>query len=231
MVKKLFIILFLLPLFLMAEENYIPQSEQCTYENDKLWIQTINYCPEGYVHCHLMLYVSINKENGQFNVMRGETLNIGKNINAQGMQFYDNKYNYVIADNEPITMEIFNKKNREFIKSIPLRYCSDETVIRDNPQPEYPKSSLLNQEQGTVKLKILVGTDGIPLTVDIVQSSGFDNLDNIAKKTVLEKYQFKPKQKNGKNIRTIYQLKIHFTLPKNVENISGSLKLYSPHNA
>ena len=63
-----------------------------------------------------------------------------------------------------------------------MRYCSNETVIRDNPQPEYPKSSLLNQEQGTVKLKILVGTDGIPLTVDIDQSSGFDNLDNIAKK-------------------------------------------------
>ena len=44
--------------------------------------------------------------------------------------------------------------------------------------PEYPRSSLRNEESGTSALSIRVSNTGKILGVDLVKSSGFPNLDN-----------------------------------------------------
>jgi len=44
-------------------------------------------------------------------------------------------------------------------------------------KPEYPRSSLRNEEQGTVDIKLIIGTDGRVVDAVIEKSSGFKDLD------------------------------------------------------
>ena len=48
----------------------------------------------------------------------------------------------------------------------------------------YPRDSLINREQGTVILRVLVGTDGKPQAVEIEKSSGYLRLDRAARDAV-----------------------------------------------
>jgi protein TonB len=52
-------------------------------------------------------------------------------------------------------------------------------------RPEWPRSSLLNEETGTVKLAVLIGADGSVTDVKIEKSSGFKELDNAVKTQLL----------------------------------------------
>jgi protein TonB len=60
----------------------------------------------------------------------------------------------------------------------------------------YPPESLRNHEQGTVMLRVLVGTDGIPQTVEIAKSSGWSRLDRAARDAVTH-WSFHPAIRNG----------------------------------
>lgn len=68
-------------------------------------------------------------------------------------------------------------------------------------EPLYPKSALRRGLQGTLKIKIFIGKDGIPLKSEILQSSGHSVLDNSAIDAV-KKWMFK---KN--NISEFYVVK------------------------
>jgi protein TonB len=57
-------------------------------------------------------------------------------------------------------------------------------------KPEYPRASLVNEEQGTVVLSLLVGTDGKVSDSKVEKSSGFKNLDKAAMK--ISQCKFKP---------------------------------------
>ncbi len=48
----------------------------------------------------------------------------------------------------------------------------------------YPRDALQAHQQGTVVLRVLVGTDGLPQTVEVEQSSGSRSLDNAARDAV-----------------------------------------------
>ena len=61
----------------------------------------------------------------------------------------------------------------------------------------YPKSSLMNEETGTVSLSVLVGTDGNVVESRIDQSSGSKTLDKAAVK-IYASCKFKPSVKDGK---------------------------------
>lgn len=64
-------------------------------------------------------------------------------------------------------------------------------------KPEYPPSSLRNEEQGTVRIQFLVGLDGQVADSKIDKSSGFRSLDAAAKKA-LSLCKFKPGMIDGK---------------------------------
>ncbi|MBR7799001.1 energy transducer TonB [Undibacterium fentianense] len=61
----------------------------------------------------------------------------------------------------------------------------------------YPKSSLMNEETGTVTLSILVGADGNVMDSKVDQSSGSKTLDKAAVK-IYSTCKFKPAVKDGK---------------------------------
>ncbi len=70
------------------------------------------------------------------------------------------------------------------------------TLDAKNCKAEYPKASLINEEQGDVKMAFLVGADGNVVDSKLEKSSGFKNLDKAAMKA-LSACKFKPGTKDG----------------------------------
>ena len=66
---------------------------------------------------------------------------------------------------------------------------------------EYPKASLMNEEQGTVSMSFLVKADGTVADSKVDKSSGFKNLDKAAIKA-LSACKFKPGTKDGQPAET-----------------------------
>lgn len=71
-----------------------------------------------------------------------------------------------------------------YAANIALAY---ETIV----EPRYPQASMRNGEHGTVLLRVLVGTDGLPQQVDIARSSGHPRLDRAAREAV-QRWRFRP---------------------------------------
>jgi protein TonB len=65
-----------------------------------------------------------------------------------------------------------------------------------NCKAEYPKASLINEEQGDVTMSFLVGADGNVVESKVDKSSGYKNLDKAAIKA-LSACKFKPGTKDG----------------------------------
>jgi periplasmic protein TonB len=64
-------------------------------------------------------------------------------------------------------------------------------------KPEYPKSSLRNEETGTSTISFLIGVDGRVMDSKVTKSSGFRDLDKAAQ-LALGKCRFKPAMNEGK---------------------------------
>ena len=70
-----------------------------------------------------------------------------------------------------------------------------------NCKAEYPKSSLMNEEQGLVSMSFLVTADGRVVDSKVEKSSGFKNLDKAAVKAI-SACKFKPGTKDGAAAQT-----------------------------
>jgi protein TonB len=70
--------------------------------------------------------------------------------------------------------------------------------VRRSEEPEYPQVSRRLGEQGSVVLQVLVGTDGRVIDTKLLQSSGFDRLDQAAIAGVKANYRFIPGTVGGK---------------------------------
>mgnify|MGYP001609905970 CR=1 FL=1 len=81
-----------------------------------------------------------------------------------------------------------------------------------NPRPVMPYLSRQRGESGAVKLRVKVGTHGEPLHVAIVKSSGFERLDQAAKKTVAEQWRFTPKRIDEIAVEGEVEFSIQFKL-------------------
>lgn len=66
---------------------------------------------------------------------------------------------------------------------------------------DYPKASLMNEEQGTTSMSFLVNADGSVAESKLEKSSGYKNLDKAAMKA-LSSCKFKPGTKNGAPAQT-----------------------------
>lgn len=86
-------------------------------------------------------------------------------------------------------------------------------VLR-NPPPSYPAEAVRGGITGTVELEILVGTDGKPLDVLIVRSSGNRALDQAARRVVLQRWLFQPATENGQAVQARGRVPIEFKLDK-----------------
>jgi protein TonB len=63
-------------------------------------------------------------------------------------------------------------------------------------KPDYPREALMNEEQGTVRISVLVATDGSAKQVKVKKSSGSKSLDKAASKA-FGLCSFKPALKDG----------------------------------
>lgn len=66
---------------------------------------------------------------------------------------------------------------------------------------EYPKASLMNEEQGIVSMSFLVAADGSVVDSKLEKTSGFKNLDKAAIKSI-SACKFKPGTKDGAPAQT-----------------------------
>ena len=76
---------------------------------------------------------------------------------------------------------------------------------------EYPKTSLMNEEQGTTSASFLVNADGTVAESKIEKSSGFKNLDKALVKG-LTSCKFKPGTKDGAPAQTWTKVDYAFKL-------------------
>ena len=80
------------------------------------------------------------------------------------------------------------------------------------PAPGYPRRALKQRLTGTVLLQVLVGIDGRPLEVSVMQSSGHRELDDAARTQVLRRWSFQPATRNGQAVQAIGMVPIEFAL-------------------
>lgn len=80
-----------------------------------------------------------------------------------------------------------------------------------NPPPEYPKLLRDNNITGTVIIKVQVQANGLPQTVLIQQSSGYQLMDNAAVKAV-QKWKFIPAIENNQPTTGWVEFPVHFLL-------------------
>lgn len=80
------------------------------------------------------------------------------------------------------------------------------------PPPKYPREAVREGAQGTVMLRVLVGTDGTPLEVSIDRSSGNKFLDREAKQHVLKSWRFRPAMRDGVAVQAYGLVPIDFSL-------------------
>lgn len=80
------------------------------------------------------------------------------------------------------------------------------------PAPPYPGIAARRGIEGSVLLKILVGTDGKPLDVVISRSSGHKVLDDAARRFVLENWRFKPAMHEGRAVQAHGLVPIEFKM-------------------
>jgi protein TonB len=79
-------------------------------------------------------------------------------------------------------------------------------------EPDYPAQSRQLGEQGAVVLQVLVGTDGGVLDTKLVQSSGYDRLDQAALADIKRSYRFVPGTIDGKPQPMWYTIKYNWKL-------------------
>jgi protein TonB len=78
-------------------------------------------------------------------------------------------------------------------------------------KPEYPKSSLRNEEQGTVTLRFTVGANGRLLKQQVLRSSGFRDLDRAARDALAQCY-FRPASIQAQPVQSAMDLQYVWTL-------------------
>jgi protein TonB len=65
-------------------------------------------------------------------------------------------------------------------------------IVETQTGPTYPVLSRRLREEGTVRLRLTIGTDGSVIAADIIQSSGHMRLDDAAVDWVLRHWRYEP---------------------------------------
>jgi periplasmic protein TonB len=79
-------------------------------------------------------------------------------------------------------------------------------------EPEYPPTSRRLGEQGSVVLQVLIDVDGKVIESKLLQSSGYDRLDQAALDGVKSNYRFLPGTVDGKPQQMWYTFKFNWKL-------------------
>jgi protein TonB len=81
----------------------------------------------------------------------------------------------------------------------------------NNPAPPYPHGARRAGEQGTVLLRVLVGSDGAPVRVELDGSSGSGSLDAAARAAV-QRWRFAPARRGDEPVEAWVRIPVVFRL-------------------
>ena len=81
----------------------------------------------------------------------------------------------------------------------------------NNPQPSYPPLSLEMEETGTVRVRVQVSAQGLPVSVELEHSSGFPRLDRAAL-TAVRGWKFIPAKRGDEAIPYTFIVPVEFSL-------------------
>lgn len=81
----------------------------------------------------------------------------------------------------------------------------------NNPKPAYPPLAIEMEEAGTVRLRVQVSAQGLPVAVELEQSSGFPRLDRAALSAV-RNWKFIPAKRGDEAIPYTFIVPVEFSL-------------------
>ena len=107
----------------------------------------------------------------------------------------------------------------KFVAAFALAAAGNAAIAAETPaifdakscKAEYPKASLMNEEQGVVSMAFLVSADGKVLESKLEKTSGFKSLDKAAI-SAISACRFKPGSKDGKPDSTWTKVEYNWTL-------------------
>lgn len=83
--------------------------------------------------------------------------------------------------------------------------------LLEGPAPAYPRLALRLQQQGSVLLELTVDADGRVAAARVLESSGFERLDEAAREGVLA-WRFEPALRDGAPVTERFRHRIQFVL-------------------
>lgn len=81
----------------------------------------------------------------------------------------------------------------------------------NNPAPEYPQASRRAKEEGTVYVRVLVNTNGLPEEVVLSKTSGAERLDRVAL-DVIKRWKFVPARQGPLTVTAWVTVPMKFSL-------------------
>lgn len=108
------------------------------------------------------------------------------------------------------------EKQQEIFKTMP---GSSQVTIRtkikpgyfQNQPPEYPRLAKQMHQEGMVMLRVEIDQKGIPVKVEVKQSSGYKLLDQAALKAV-RRWRFQPERIGGLPVKSMVSIPVRFRL-------------------
>ena len=91
------------------------------------------------------------------------------------------------------------------------RIDGEPPKLKSAIRPEYPKASRMRKEEGDVLIEIFVGADGLAESADVIESSGYPELDAAALKAALGA-RFTPAKSGGRPVGMKVRLPVSFRL-------------------
>jgi len=88
---------------------------------------------------------------------------------------------------------------------------SSDADYLQNPKPVYPAMSKRLGEQGKTVVRVLIGADGLPKSARVLQSSGYERLDEAAMEAVM-RWRFVPGKRDGVPTAMEYNAPINWVL-------------------
>jgi protein TonB len=120
----------------------------------------------------------------------------------------------VLSNIAPVTsIRVLPTMSTNAATSVGTAGNSDATIAYETATPpDYPVQALRAGIQGTVLLKVLVGTSGQPTEVVVERSSGSRLLDDAARRHVLAAWRFHPAMRDGHAIKAWALVPVRFRL-------------------
>ena len=93
----------------------------------------------------------------------------------------------------------------------PITAARFDADYLQNPKPVYPPMSRRMGEEGRVVLRVKVSAQGLPISIEIKQSSGVQRLDDAARSAV-ERWRFVPAKQGNEPVEATVLVPLNFTL-------------------